>query len=390
MRKLSADYIFPVSSSPIKKGVIVADDYGKILDLIDGSAIDYNLQDVEFHDGIICPGFVNTHCHLELSHIHNKINRNTGLINFIVEIEKLKKETEEIKITAIQNAENEMLKNGIVAVADISNTNISFEIKNNSKIFFHTFIEVFSFDENKADTVFANALELSRQIKNNSIVLHTPFSVSKKLIKNVFDFALKNNYLQTIHNQESEAENEMFFAGSGAIIEQHKIWGNDVSKWKATGKSSLQSILPLIPEELKTLLVHNTFTKNEDVDFANEYSKNIWWCFCPNANIFIENKLPDFDLFLNLENKITLGTDSLASNSRLSILEEMKTIALNCNARISLEKLIKFGTFNGAKFLNIENNFGSLEKGKSPGINLIKNVNLNALQLTSHSEVRVL
>ncbi|MFA6923135.1 MAG: amidohydrolase family protein [Bacteroidales bacterium] len=390
MRKISADYIFPVSSPPLKKGIIITDGNGRILDLIESSAIDYNLQDVEFYDGIICPGFVNTHCHLELSFMLNKIKQNLGLINFIVEIEKLKKAKKEIILLAAVEAEKQMLKNGIVAVGDISNTNISFKIKNNSNIYFHTFIEVYSFDENKADRIFDNAFGLNKEIKSSSIVLHTPFTVSNKLIKRVFDFALKNNSLQTIHNQESQAENEMFLTGSGAIFEQHKIWGNDVSKWVATGKSSLQSMLPLIPKELKTLFVHNTFTKKEDIDFVNEYFKNIWWSFCPNANIFIENKLPDFKLFSAFDDRITLGTDSLASNFQLSILEEMKTITLKSNSKISLEKLIKWGTLNGAKFLNVNSKFGSFEKGKNPGINLITDVDVNSMNLTKNSSIKVI
>ena len=83
--------------------------------------------------------------------------------------------------------------------------------------------------------------------------------------------------------------------------------------------------------------------------------------------------------------KCTIGTDSLASNWSLSVLDELKTISKKDNA-ISLETLIKWATFNGAQYLGFEK-LGSIEKGKQPGLNLIKNVNLNQLSLTKESSI---
>ena len=394
MKKVSADYIFPISKTPINKGVLIVENDGKIIDLIDPNNLDYSLQDVQIFDGIICPGFINTHCHLELSYLHNKIPQFTGLNDFISEVEKFKDSEKSNIINSIIDADFKLKENGIVALGDISNTSNSFEVKKESKIYYHNFIETYGFAESIANDVFKKSLKvfenLSNYNLNGSIVPHSPYSISEKLFKLINDFAIENKSILSIHNQESEAENEMFNLKKGKTLERINSWGIDTTNWNATGKSSLQSVISFLSETLKTLMVHNTFTKKDDIEFAENYSKNIWWCFCPNANIFIENCLPNFSLFQNLNNRITLGTDSLASNKALSILEEIKTISSKSKINIPLETLIKWATQNGAIFLGIENNFGTLDIGKKPGINLISKIDERELKLTENSFVKVL
>ncbi len=130
--------------------------------------------------------------------------------------------------------------------------------------------------------------------------------------------------------------------------------------------------------------MHNTFTSKEDIEWARNYSDDIYWCFCPGANLYIEGELPNFQLFI--DEKCTIGTDSLASNRELSIIEELKLISKQ-NSDISLEILIKWATFNGAIFLNFDE-LGSIETGKTPGLNLIENLDLEKLRLRTNSTVK--
>src|ERR1700692_3057852 len=87
MKSFRADYVFPVRADPIKNGIVTVDDTGKIIAVADRNT---HLPDVpvEQLSGIICPGFVNTHCHIELSHLKDKIKRQTGLVNFIMDVQK--------------------------------------------------------------------------------------------------------------------------------------------------------------------------------------------------------------------------------------------------------------------------------------------------------------
>jgi cytosine/adenosine deaminase-related metal-dependent hydrolase len=117
--------------------------------------------------------------------------------------------------------------------------------------------------------------------------------------------------------------------------------------------------------------VHNTFSNKEDVEIAEKYHRNLFWCLCANANLYIENTLPDVALLQVHNCNLTLGTDSLASNTTLSIVDEINVLRQH-QSNISLEVLLKAATYNGAQFLGLESQLGLIEKGKKPGINLLQ------------------
>ena len=98
----------------------------------------------------------------------------------------------------------------------------------------------------------------------------------------------------------------------------------------------------------------------------------MFYCLCINANLYIENELPNINLFVENNCNIVLGTDSYASNFSLNIFDEIKTIQ-KYFPQIPLEKILQWATFNGAKALGVEDKFGSLHLGKKPGIVLVKN-----------------
>ena len=141
MRKLTADWIFPVSSFPIKKGVVITDGNGRILAV--GERKNFEDAELEIHHGIICPGFINAHCHLELSYLKGKISEHTGLVGFISEFLKKRNDDDMNVRESIEAAEKEMMNEGIVGVGDISNTMVSFEQKSKNHLHYHTFVECF-------------------------------------------------------------------------------------------------------------------------------------------------------------------------------------------------------------------------------------------------------
>ncbi|MEO6883017.1 MAG: amidohydrolase family protein [Bacteroidia bacterium] len=392
MRKITADIIFSIKNPPIKNGIIIVTDDGKILDVLPENTV--NKEELENHVGIICPGFVNTHCHLELSHLKNKLPEKTGLDVFIREIEKQRKADEEEISQAIENAENEMILNGIVAVGDISNGDKSFAQKSRKNIFYHTFIEVFGFHPDKAENAFARSMALKEKyishVSNHvSISPHAPYSASETLLKKLFFETEKNNSISTIHNQECEDENLFFEKKQGKILARLQLFGIDTDFWKAPEKNSLRATLPQLAQKNNFLLVHNTFTSREDIKWANAFHPHLYWCFCPNANLYIENKLPDFENFISENARITIGTDSLASNHQLSILEELKIISV-ARPEIPLNTLLTWATKNGSDFLNCSDFFGTIEKNKFPGLLLLNNINKNNGSLSKNTEVKVL
>ncbi len=370
---ISANVVYPVSHASIPNGVLGLANDGTILEILTAKqAVAKQIVNLIKYDGVLVPGFINTHCHLELSHLLGKTAQNTGLVSFLQNIITQREAKNEEILAAMQLADAAMLANGIVAVGDISNKICSKQVKENSKIYYHTFIEVMGFNPANAEKIFNNALQLKQDFEplTTAIVPHAPYSVANKLFKAIANFALTTANKLSIHNQESEAENEFFKTKTGNFLNLYQFLGLTIPFFKATGKTSLQSYLPKLPKNEAALLVHNTFTSKADVLFAEKKHPNLYWCLCPNANLYIENALPNVALLQRLNVKITLGTDSLASNQQLNILAEMQT--LQQQKGIVFTDLLKWATLNGAAFLGIKDKYGSFEVGKKPGINLIK------------------
>jgi cytosine/adenosine deaminase-related metal-dependent hydrolase len=393
MRRLSANYIYPINKPPLKNGIVEISDEGKVRAIIDTKGELKESRNLEFYNGVITPGFVNTHCHLELSGLKGELKQNAGLPKFLKKVINYRNQgNSSNSFRAIELYDGFMRQKGIVAVGDISNTDLTVTTKIKSEIYYHTFIEAIGLGIN-FDKVFEVNRELFNGFLNNnlsvSIVPHAPYSVSKELFKQIKELAEIDNSIISIHNQESDSERQFFMNKSGGLVELFNTIGIDLNQWKPTGKNSIESIIDWLPKNNNIIFVHNTFSKKEDVDLVNNKVQNAYWCLCPSSNLYIENKLPDFDIFNQFSDNVTLGTDSLASNTTLSILDEMKTIVKNYN-KIEFKKLLQWGTLNGAKALQIENNFGSIEKGKAPGLNLISNFDFEKMQITEKSEVKVL
>ena len=385
-RFLSADYLIPVNASPIKNGIIVLDDKDEIIDIFTGNHLSGSDMPIEKHEGVIVPGFINSHCHLELSHLHSKIPEKTGLIDFIKQVARGGKYEQDEIMDAIELADRVMYKNGIVAVGDISNNANSKETKERSKIYYHTFCEIFEFDPSGAKNTFRKGIELCEIFSPlpTSITPHASYSVSKELFRFIRIFCKKERNLISVHNQESEEENKFFRYRTGQFVDFYAFINKNIDFFKAQARNSLRSILPLLPEEQRILLVHNTYTSFKDINFVDRYRSDVTWCLCPKANLYIEGRLPKVDLFINSRLPVVLGTDSLASNDKLCILSEIKTL-LEHSPDLSLEKCISWATLNGARYLGIDEQFGSLEIGKKPGLNLLTKT--KGLTLTRETEL---
>jgi cytosine/adenosine deaminase-related metal-dependent hydrolase len=139
---------------------------------------------------------------------------------------------------------------------------------------------------------------------------------------------------------------------------------------KPMGESPMQYLTRHLDPNQRSLFVHNTLATRADIQVANNWSDRTFWVSCPNANLYIENRLPNYQLFLEEQATVCLGTDSLCSNWQLSIFEEMRTIA-KFQSYIDTATLIKWSSLHGALALGMEDQLGSIEVGKQPGLNLV-------------------
>lgn len=350
-------------------------------------------EDVELFGGILSPSFVNCHCHLELSHMKGKIPEKTGLVDFVFKVVSERSANEEEILQAITAAENEMKNNGIVAVGDICNNTLTLPQKERGNLHYYNFIEASGWLPTVSDLRFERAKAIYEEYRSQkseagmnhcSIVPHAPYSVSENLWQAIRPYFASK--VVSIHNQETKFEDEFFQHGTGDFTRMYDLMKIDHSHHIPTKRSSLQSYFNKLSGAEKIILVHNTFTKEEDINFVNDQFQasdpkpQIFFCLCVNANQYIEEALPSIEMLRNKECNIVLGTDSLASNWSLSILDEIKTIRKNF-PQIPLEEILQWATLNGAKALDMESYLGSFEKGKKPGAVLLSEHDLSVQQI---------
>ena len=375
MRKITADFVFPVSPEPVANGVVVVDDAGKILAVERRHG--HDPASLEVHRGALIPGFVNTHCHLELSHMKGRVDTGTGLIPFITSVVTKRNLPAEIIADAIARAEQEMLDGGIVAVGDISNTVDTFATKARGRMRYYTFVELFDFLQdagaekafNDWKAVYDRCLPAPGSAR--ALVPHAPYTVSKTLFSRIREANPSHGLTVSIHNQETPPESELFERGSGGFYDFYGKFGISLDRFEPTGKTSIHYALENMNPAQRTLFVHNTLTSADDIRAAQAWSPHTFWATCPNANLYIENRLPDYRNFIDTGARITIGTDSLTSNWQLSVLEEMKTIA-RYQSFVPFETMLRWATLNGAQALGFDDTLGSLEPGKTPGVLLLQ------------------
>lgn len=337
------------------------------------------LAEATHHEGILCPGFVNAHCHLELSHMQGALPEHTTLIPFLQGVTGQRNNfTEEQRKAARHEAYQTLVRGGVVAVGDIANTPETLDVRALDALHIHTFIECIGFTQSFAQ----QRLDFSRQVLHafaeqetgskllrQSVVPHAPYSVSEGLFSLIDGDAPDS--LISIHNQETAAENEFYRQKTGMVNQLLDGFGIDSSFFHPSGHDSLPTYGEWLSPSHPLLLVHNTFSGAADVAYVQNRFPQAYWCLCPNANLYIEDHLPDATLLASLTDAICIGTDSLSSNHQLSILSELQSLH-KAFPTLGLETLLRWSTLNGAKALQMDTIVGSFEVGKQPGVLVLR------------------
>ena len=388
IRRIAASFVYTLDADePIKNGYVEYDAAdGRIV------AVGECGPDDEVLSGAIVPGFVNSHCHIELSHLHGKFRKGTGMAGFIDQINALRDWAgADVKARLTQEWMDKMWKDGVSAMSDISNDDSSFKVKSSHKLYTRTFLEVFGSEPEMCEGVMADVTALKSVADAEGIdaalTPHSCYTMSPQLLSASSAAGLESGYL-SYHSQESQEEEDLLISGSGAMYENRKRSG--MSTPPVTGESSLKYFIDRLaaakpaPYDEHILLVHNVCLKQDDIDAAKKVMNNVYWAICPLSNIFIHNALPPVPLMRRNGLAITVGTDSLSSNDDLDMVKELVCIRQNFS-EIPMNEILVWACLNGARFLSKEKALGSLTPGKTPGIVFVSNVDENG-SFTSESK----
>lgn len=374
LRRIAASFVYTLDApEPIRNGFVEYDD-------TDGRIINVGLcsEDDEINEGALVPGFVNGHCHVELSHLHTKFRKGTGMAGFIDQINELRDWAgRDKKMELVQKWMDKMWEDGVSAMADISNDDSSFEVKKSHPMYTRTFLEVFGSEPEMCQGVMADVTELNRIADAVGIdaapTPHSCYTMSPQLLSASAAAGLERGYI-SYHSQESQEEEDLLRTGTGAMYENRKRSG--MSTPPVTGESSLKYFIDRLadakqaPYDEQILLVHNVCLSQDDIDAAKKVMNNVYWTVCPLSNIFIHNALPPIPLMRANSLNIMLGTDSLSSNDDLDMVKEMYCLH-DAFPEVPMAEILTWASLNGAAFLGKEDELGSFTPGKRPGIVLV-------------------
>lgn len=394
MKRVAAKYLYPLTAAePIRNGFVEYDDDGTILQT--GVCADPAEEEV-FLDGAVIPGFVNAHCHIELSYMWKLFRKGTGMAGFIDQINALRDTASlEDKLADIQTWMDRLWQRGVTAMADISNCADSFAIKAASPMYTRTFLEVFGTEPQDCAVVIRDVKALQEQALACGLdaapTPHACYTMSPELLTAASAEGLRSGYL-SYHSEETPEEDEMIRSGSGPMWENRKRAG--MSTPPVTGTSSLQYFLERLqqvhaaPFDEHILLVHEVCMDQEGIDAVKAVLNHPFIALCPLSNLFIHNALPPVELLRSNGMKLTIGTDSLSSNDDLDPVAELFCLQENF-PQVPLGEMLGWACRNGAEFLGKEAVFGTLEPGKRPGLVLIDHLSPEGRLTTASASYRI-
>ena len=388
MKRFAAKYVYTLSGTqPLKNAFVEVEE--------DGTVVRVGPCDPgkEVPDGAIVPGFVNAHCHVELSYMKGLFRKGTGMAGFIDQINALRDTFSlEDKVRMLKEAMDAMWAQGVVAMADISNCDDSFAVKSAHPMYTRTFLEVFGADASACNAVMEDVRAL--QVKAAGYGLdaaptpHSCYTMSPELVSASSVAGLESGYL-SFHSEESDEEEQMMKTGSGPMWDNRVA--NGIPTPPVTGTTSLEYFLDRLragglqePVQGHVLLVHECCLTAEGAAMARQRLAQPFLAVCPLSNLFIHNMLPPIPVMRSSGIPICVGTDSLSSNDQLNMVAELYTLQ-EAFPEVSLGELLQWACLNGARFLGKEAVLGSIEPGKKPGLVLVTGIADGSLTSNSKS-----
>ncbi len=374
MRRIASHLLFD-RGEVIPRPVVTVDDTGLIVSVGQWERLDGDAS-TEFYAGALCAGFVNAHCHLELSYLRGAIARGTGFAGFARAIGAVRGGfAMEDRLRALEAADARMWHEGVQAVADIVNGETSFAAKARSAVRYRSFAEVFGLNAS------TEAVRPLLQYPDTTLTPHSTYSIQDTAFSEVVSDAANDPL--SIHFMESDDEAALF-RGEGSLAAWYGRMG-----WRCdflSHGSPARRVADMVPRGRRVLLVHGCRVGDAEYDMVSDrLGQTLWWVLCPRSNDYISGLRPPVELLRQRGARICVGTDSLASNECLSMVEELKLLG-----GVPLEEAVAWATVNGAQALGLDGGIGSIEAGKRPGLVLIENLSYDSAgaHLTAESRSR--
>ena len=364
---IRAKYLIPDSKNCIESGAVVVNDstithvgtFNEIKSICKVEKI------IDLGNAIILPGLINLHTHLDLTNLHNLIKPTNRFTHWVYQIvcARIRWKNEDY-ISSIEKGISLSIESGTTTVADITNTGHSFYVLKKSPLRKIIYKEVIDLNPEHANEVINKNLSELSNIETDALLLkgispHAPYSVSKELYKAVAQTAKEMNIPVCTHIAETQDEIEFLTKGTGdfpALLRQLRALPD---KWQPPEITPIKYLNDTGFLNNQPLLIHCNYITDEEIPLIKLSGASV--VFCPRSHRFFGHKQHPLLKLLDANLNVGLGTDSLASNDSLSILDEMKYLFHHYS--ILPRTIISMATINGAKALGMEKQVGQISKG---------------------------
>ena len=364
---IRAKYLIPTPGSCIENGAVAVT--GAKIHRVglwcEMSAIPGVEKVIDLGNAVIMPGLINTHTHLDLSNLHNRIKPTSNFTHWVFQVIGARMRwKDEDYVSSIEKGAKLSIESGVTTVADISNTGHAFSVLKKSPLRKVVYKEIIGIKPEQAADIMKKLKEELPQIKTDALLSvglspHAPYSVSRELYQAACGFAGESRLPVCTHLAETQDEIEFLTKGTGnfpAFLRQIRALPDG---WKPPGTTPVRYLSEMGVINNRTLLIHCNYVSDEEIALIQSSGASV--AFCPGSHCFFGHTNHPVRRFLDAGINVGIGTDSLASNDRLSVLDELKI--LSANHTLPPQTLISMATVNGAKAIGLESRVGQLREG---------------------------
>jgi cytosine/adenosine deaminase-related metal-dependent hydrolase len=373
-----ARWVLPITQPPIENGTVV--ESGGVITYVgprDAAPGGDEGDETELGDAILLPGLVNAHTHLELTVMRGFLED----CRFTVWIDKLRQSrsdalSDDMLLDSARFGIIEGLEAGVTTYADTCSSGVVMRAMREQGVRGIMYQEVFAPDPAQTGTAMreledriVKLEEEQTDVVKLGISPHAPYTVSDPLYDAAVRFANRRELPLAMHIAESEAEQKMVVEGSGTFADNLRKRGIASGR---RGRSPIALLEARGALEGGPLLIHCVRADDADIETIARHRCSV--AHCPASNAKFGHGIAPILSFIDAGIRVGIGSDSVASNNRMDILDEARLAVLIHRAAtrrhdaFGADEALKLATLGGAQALGIESRTGSLEVGIFPDL----------------------
>jgi cytosine/adenosine deaminase-related metal-dependent hydrolase len=372
----TAAWVLPISAAPIRDGAVLVDAQGVIERVAPIQSVDVgdDVVRTDLGHAILLPGLVNVHTHPELSAMRGLLED----LPFHLWIPALRRArdgaalTDDERLAAAAWSCGEAIAAGVTTIGATEDSGAALEAMRLAGLRGTVYREVFGPDPAQAASALQQLRAKVEDMRRSATELvrvgispHAPYTVSDELFSLCAAYALAESLPVSVHAAESEVEAQLVTEGAGPFAAGLRTRGIPTPR---RGRSTIDLLERTRVLATRPLLIHCVNTDARDIATIADSGATI--AHCPVANARLGHGIAPVPALLEAGVTVGLGSDSVASNNRIDMLEEARIAQLVQRSRLASagalppERLLRLLTIDGARALGVADRVGTLDAGR--------------------------